>query len=61
MKDKSPVKIVPTDQVGFQVSGWASDIEKHSLVRTLNLPLGVIIYIEGGLNGNFLGKTNFPW
>ena len=61
MKDKRPVKIVPTDQVGFQLSGWESDIEKHSLVCALNRPLGVIIYTEGGLNGNFLGKTNFPW
>jgi hypothetical protein len=61
MKDNSPVKIVPTDQVGFQLSGWKSDIDKHSFVWTLNRPLGVIIYTEGGLNGNFFGNTSFPW
>lgn len=30
-------------------------------VFTLNLPFGVIMYILGGLNGNSLGKTSFPW
>ena len=31
------------------------------LVLHLNLPLGVIMYILGGLKGNSLGKTSFPW
>lgn len=31
IKLKRPVKIVDTDQAGFQVSGWKSDIDKHNL------------------------------
>lgn len=43
MKLNNPVKIVPTDQAGFQVSGWKSEILRHSRVLVLNRPLGVII------------------
>ncbi len=32
IKLKSPVKIVATDQAGFQVSGWKSEIERHNLI-----------------------------
>lgn len=30
-----------TDQRGFHVSGWKSDIDRQSFVLGLNLPLGV--------------------
>lgn len=60
MKLKRPVRIVDTLQAGFHVSGWKSDILKHNFLFVLKRPLGVIIYIEGGLKGNSLGKTNFP-
>lgn len=43
IKLSSPVKMVDTDQAGFQVSGWKSLIDKQSLVLHLNLPLGVIM------------------
>lgn len=31
MKLRSPVRMVETDQAGFQVSGWKSVMERHSL------------------------------
>ena len=31
IKLSSPVRIVDTDQAGFQVSGWKSLIDKHNL------------------------------
>ena len=37
----SPVITEETDQRGFQVSGWKSLIDRHSLVFGLNLPFGV--------------------
>ena len=43
MKESSPVRIVDTDHAGFQVSGWKSDIERHSLMFVLKRPDGVII------------------
>ena len=36
-------------------------MERQSLVSVLNLPLGVIIRMEGGLKGNSDGKTSLPW
>ena len=35
IKLSNPVKIVETDQAGFQVSGWKSLIDKHNLKRIL--------------------------
>lgn len=43
INDSKPVKIVDTDQAGFHVPGWKSDIERHSLVLVAKRPLGVII------------------
>ena len=51
MKEYNPKRIVDTDQSGFHVSGWKSDIERHNLTQVLKRPLGVVIEIEGGLNG----------
>lgn len=48
IKLSKPVRIVDTLQAGFHVSGWKSDIERHNLVLTLNLPFGVVMYILGG-------------
>lgn len=31
MKLNKPVRIVETDHAGFHVSGWKSDIDRHSL------------------------------
>jgi len=31
--------MVPTDQAGFQVSGWKSDMLRQSLTLVLNLEL----------------------
>ena len=61
MKERRPVNIVETDQAGFHVSGWKSDMERHKRVFGLNRPDGVVIYILGGLNGYSAGKTSFPW
>ena len=44
-----PMRMVETDHMGFQVSGWKSLMERQSRVLGLNLPLGVIICILGGL------------
>ena len=38
MNESSPVNIVPTDHIGFQLSGWKSVMERHSLVLTANRP-----------------------
>jgi hypothetical protein len=38
-----PIRIVPTDQIGFQLSGWKSDMDMQRRVAILNLPEGVII------------------
>ena len=38
-----PIKIVPTDQIGFHVSGWKSDIDIQSRVAILKRPEGVSI------------------
>lgn len=35
MKLYKPIRIVPTDHTGFQVSGWKSDIERQRRVDTL--------------------------
>lgn len=43
MKLKRPVSIVETLHAGFHVSGWKSDMDRHSLVFTLNLPFGVVM------------------
>jgi hypothetical protein len=35
IKLNKPVRIVETDQAGFQVSGWKSDIDRHNLKNVL--------------------------
>lgn len=42
MKLSNPVKIVDTDQAGFQVSGWKSLIERHSLKEIINETMTVM-------------------
>lgn len=61
INDKSPVSMVATDQAGFHVSGWKSEMERHSRVLVLKRPEGVIMYMLGGRNGYSIGKTNLPW
>ena len=39
MKERTPLRMEETDQAGTQVSGWKSDIERHSRVFVLNRPL----------------------
>ena len=56
----SPVRTEETDHRGFQVSGWKSLIDKHSLVFGLNLPFGVSMEIAGGLNGYSDGNFSLP-
>lgn len=41
MKLSNPVKIVATDQAGFHVSGWKSDMLKQRRVFVLKRPFGV--------------------
>ena len=43
MKLSNPVRIVDTLHAGFHVSGWKSEMDKHNLVLTLNLPFGVVM------------------
>lgn len=43
IKERRPVRMVETDQAGFHVSGWKSDIERHNRELVLNLPEGVVI------------------
>ena len=61
MKEYRPVRIVETDHIGFQLSGWKSDMERQSLRFGWNLPEGVHMRTLGGLSGYSLGKINFPW
>ena len=51
MKLSSPVRMVATDQAGFQVSGWKSLMDRHRRVLIWNLPFGVIMMMRGGLKG----------
>jgi hypothetical protein len=60
IKESKPIKIVETDQLGFQSSGWKSLILKHNLVLSWNLPLGVYIITEGGLKGYSWGNKRTP-
>ena len=55
-----PVRMVETDQVGFQLSGWKSDIERQSRVSGRKRPLGVTIVIDGGLRGYSEGNLTRP-
>lgn len=57
----NPVNIVDTLHMGFHVSGWKSDMERHSLRFGWNLPEGVSIITDGGFKGYSFGKINFPW
>lgn len=43
MNDKSPVSMVATDQAGFHVSGWKSEMERQRRVLVLKRPEGVIM------------------
>eukprot|EP00403_Amphidinium_massartii_P010007 CAMPEP_0178409870 /NCGR_PEP_ID=MMETSP0689_2-20121128/20684_1 /TAXON_ID=160604 /ORGANISM="Amphidinium massartii, Strain CS-259" /LENGTH=43 /DNA_ID= /DNA_START= /DNA_END= /DNA_ORIENTATION= len=43
MKDTRPMRMLSIRQDGFQLSGWKSDMLRHSLVFTSNLPDGVIM------------------
>lgn len=61
INEYKPIKIVPTDHMGSQVSGWKSLILRHNLVSISNLPFGVIILMDGGLNGYAAGKVRTPW
>lgn len=43
------MRMLATLHMGFHVSGWKSLIDRQSLVLVANLPLGVIILMDGGL------------
>ena len=45
----------------LEFTGWKSLIDRQSFWLTLKRPFGVVIYIDGGLNGNSKGNTNLPW
>ena len=49
-----------TAQEVFQVSGWKSLIDKHSLVLVRKRPLGVYMSTEGGLKGYSFGNSRTP-
>lgn len=44
MKDSKPVNTAETDHSGFHVSGWKSDMDKHSFWLHLKRPCGVHMY-----------------
>ena len=41
--DRTPLRIVATDHAGTHVSGWKSDMERHSRWPVKKRPLGVIM------------------
>lgn len=51
MNDRRPVRMVATDQAGFQVDGWNDVMEVQILVSGLNRPDGVKSLMSGGLKG----------
>lgn len=61
MKERRPVRIVATDQAGFHVSGWKSEMERQSRVLVLKRPEGEIMYMLGGRKGYSMGNTSLPW
>ena len=60
MKEMSAVRMVSTFQMGFQVSGWKSEIDRHMRFIGSNLPEGVIIMMPGGFIGYSGGNMIFP-
>lgn len=61
MKERRPVRMVATDQAGFHVSGWKSEMERQRRVLVLKRPDGESIYMLGGRNGYSMGNTSLPW
>lgn len=60
MKERRPVSTADTDQSGFQVSGWKSDMERQSFWLHLKRPCGVHMYTAGGLYGYSSGNWRRP-
>ena len=54
------VKAVRTLHEGCQCSGWCDEIDRQILVFVWNLPLGLNIMNEGGLNGYSAGSRMRP-
>lgn len=46
-------------KIAHQLSGWKSDMDKHSFWCTAKRPLGVIMMMEGGLYGYCCEKMIF--
>lgn len=55
------IELHVSTHMGFHVSGWKSDMLRHSRVLGLNRPLGVSIRMEGGFRGYSGGNLSFPW
>lgn len=51
MKLYNPIRIVLTLHMGFQLSGWKSDMLRQSRLEQAKRPFGVIIITDGGFIG----------
>lgn len=51
MKLYSPIRMVLTLHMGFQDSGWKSDMLRQRRLEHANRPFGVIIITDGGFIG----------
>ena len=60
MNARSPCSTVLTDHIGFQVSGWKSDIDRQIFALGLKRPFGVIMRMLGGLYGYSFGNVSAP-
>ena len=47
--------------MGFQDSGWKSDMLRQSRQFVLNRPLGVHMSTLGGRSGYSVGNRSLPW
>ena len=61
MKEMRPMMMVETPQFGLHSSGWKSLKLIQIGVLVAKRPLGVIIFIRGGLKGYSFGKESVPW
>lgn len=64
MNESKPLIILPTLHIGFQDSGWKSDMDRHSFSLHLKRPCGVHMYTAavdavryGGDDGRCNGVT----
>ena len=63
INERSPVRIVPADHAGFQVSGWKSDIERLNFIwnqgrKHLHRPYS-LVYLKSSVGSEHQNRWGF--